>query len=141
MTYNNTVKPFLRKHRISVLSIANSSNAPLAATLHYAWDEESNTFFFFTRTGTDKYQILRQGDAAGALVIGFSEEEFVTVQMRGEAGIHVDDSGKEVYFQKYPNIRDYAQDPNAAFIVFRPTWYRYSDFKVEPVAILTSTDQ
>jgi len=139
MRYNDTVKNFITNHRISVLSIVTDEGVPHASTLHYAWDENTDSFIFFTRTDTIKYKTLGKRASPASLVIGFSEEEFVTLQCHGEAKLIEDESSLEkVYFAIHPNMREYEKDDASVFLKFSPDWYRYTDYKTEEPIIFES---
>ncbi len=138
MTYPDLVSNFLQKHRISVLSLVDAENAPHSSALHYAWDESRNLFLFFTRTKTKKYELLSSGIARASLVIGFSEEEFITVQLQGNAAMLHDEEAKAAYLQKFPHIRQRVHDADAIFLCFEPTWFRYTDYKPTEPIIFTS---
>ncbi len=140
MKFADSIKPFLHKHRIAVLSVLLDSGELHGAALHYAWDEMNGVFVFFTRTGTVKFQALEKGPKQASLVIGFSDEEFCTIQMRGEARICTNDAAKQAYCEKYRHILEFLRDSNAAFIEFQPTWYRYSDLRQNPAAKISSED-
>lgn len=132
MNYNDIVKNFISSHRISVLSILTSESAPHASALHYAWDKNTNSFIFFTRIDTIKYKTLEKQQSQASLVIGFSEEEFVTLQFHGEVKLITNENNlKEVYFAKYPNIREHEKDVDAVFLKFSPNWFRYTDYKTD----------
>ena len=63
---------------------------------------------------------------------GFSEEEFVTLQFHGEAKLIKDEGNlKEVYFAKYPNVREYEKDDDTVFLKFSPHWFRNTDYKTD----------
>jgi len=69
-------------------------------------------------------------------VIGFSKEEFVTLQFHGEAKLIKDEGNlKEVYFAKYPNVREYEKDDDAVFLKFSPNWFRYTDYKTDDLIL------
>lgn len=140
MKFPDSIKPFIKKHRISVLSVMLESGEPHGASLHYAWDEVNGVFVFFTRTSTVKFQSLEKGPSKASLVIGFSDEEFSTLQMRGEARVCNNDAAKQAYCQKYRHILEFLRDSSAVFIEFKPNWYRYSDLKPEEAIVISSED-
>jgi uncharacterized protein YhbP (UPF0306 family) len=138
MKIDDSVKPFLKKHRISVLTVLLESGEPHSASLHYAWEEKTEVFVFFTRTSTVKFKAIEKGPSRGSLVVGFSDEEFCTLQMRGEVRICNSDLAKQVYCEKYRHILEFLRDSNAVFIEFEPNWFRYSDLKPSKPIIISS---
>lgn len=138
MNFHESTKPFLQKHKISVLTVLTDQNEPHGAVLHYAWDKNTGNFIFFTRSSTVKYKALTSGEKKASLVIGFSDEEFCTLQMRGVARICENDSLKQAYCEKYRHIIDFLRDGDAAFIAFTPNWYRYSDMRTKPPVTYSS---
>ena len=140
MNFNDTVKEFLHRHRISVLTVLTPEGAPHSATVHFAWDEARNVFVFFTHVDTLKYQFVKDGATKASLVIGFDEKEFTTVQMRGTAKVLEEASSREVYLEKFSHLREGANDETVVFLEFDPQWYRYTDMKEKPPVLFSSEE-
>lgn len=140
MKFPESIHPFLRRHRIGVLTVLNEAGEPHSASLHYSWNEKSGNFLFFTRKGTLKYKAVASGSKKASMVIGFSEEEFCTLQMHGEAKVLEDAAAREIHFEKYHYLRKKADDDDAVFLEFIPNWYRYSDLKASEPLIASSED-
>ncbi len=140
MNFAPETHSFLRSHRISVLTVLMDDGAPHSASLHYAWDEKTGKFIFFTRSRTVKFQALKSGAKKASMVIGFSDEEFCTVQMRGEARACDATEAKQVYCEKFRHILEFLRDADAAFLEFVPDWYRYTDIKQHPAIKYSSED-
>ena len=87
-----------------------------------------------TGVASKKCQSLLEGEVGPAsFVTGFSDEEWVTVQMDGEIKTVTDKDElvqiHAVYFVKNPGPEKYKDDPDTVFLKFTPNWYRYTEFK------------
>ncbi len=134
---------FLQKHNICSLTTLLLDGSPHAAALHYSHQEDPLTLFFSTENSSKKCQALLEGNIGKASVaIGFSEEEWITLQMDGEIKIIADKGILEkiyqIHYSKHPNSRKYKDDPNTIFLAFTPTWTRYTDFNTHPPTIISS---
>jgi general stress protein 26 len=128
---------FLKKHRISCLSVILADGSVHSATIHYSHLVEPLQFIFNTSRSTTKCSDMLTGKTSRAsLVVGFSEEEFIEVQLRGTIHLVSDaielESASQTHYTKYPDYSKYKNDPERVFLVFQPDWYRYSEFRAEP---------
>lgn len=135
---SNKLLDFLESHRIAVLGVLQKDNTVHSASLHYALVEKPLSFVFRTEKASLKCKDLLNGEETSAsLVIGFSEEEFVTFQAKGTVQIVSDqstlDQVQTAYYQKYPQREKNKENPKIATLVFTPTWWRLRDYKTEPV--------
>ncbi|MBI2103481.1 pyridoxamine 5'-phosphate oxidase family protein [Candidatus Woesebacteria bacterium] len=140
---NPKVLKFIKQNRVSVLTTLRKDGGPHSAALHYAFDEKPLKFYFSTENISRKVQALLKGKATKAsMVIGFSEEEWLTLQMDGIvkavlkpkelANVH------KVYYKLHPSSLKYKDDPATIFLEFTPTWWRYSDYNFSPPKTISS---
>ena len=128
------------KERVCVISVALEDGSPHSAVVHYSHQAEPLKIFIQTYP-TIKVQAVsaKGGSAKASVVIGFSEEEFVTLQMRGGVRIVSDQDYLEriyrIHYAKHPDAEKY-KGPETVFFEFTPTWYKYSDFKGDPEKII-----
>ena len=125
---------FLAKNRISVLTTLLPDGSPHSASLHFSNNNNPFEFYFSTERSSRKCQSLLNGKPGkSSLVVGFSEEDFITLQMEGEvkAILNKEDLEKihKVHYAKYPDSEKWKNDPGSVFLVFTPKWWRYTEFK------------
>ncbi len=135
---------FLKFHRISVLSILMPAGMVHGATMHYAFDETSKKFVFLTEKNSRKAGAVSEGGVKQAsLVIGFSEEEWLTAQMSGvvrSANENEMDWAWKIYSSKFSGADKHKGDADAVVLVFEPTWWRFSKVRPRPGEVRTSED-
>ena len=133
---------FLTKHRVCSLTTLLSDGSPHAAALHYSHRDNPLTLYFSTENTSRKCQDLLNGKTGKATVaIGFSEEEWVTFQMDGDIRMATKEELPEiqkVHYTKHPDAAKYKDDPATVFLIFTPTWWRYTDYKTKPPTIVSS---
>lgn len=139
---NPKISDFLKKERVGVVSVILVDGAPHSATVHYSHEESPLRFFIQTTNTTAKVQNLLDGKTAkAAMVIGFSEQDWLTIQMRGNIRIVSDKSELEkiynIHYQKHPDAEKY-KGPKTVFLEFTPTWWRFTDFNTDPETISES---
>ncbi len=110
--------------------------------MHFSFDEASSRLFFQTSTTVKSKAILDQGGKTKAsVVIGLSEADFTTLQMRGEIAIVTNETElqliTDIHYRKLPEAEKY-RDADTIFLTFTPTWWRYTDFTAKPEAIVES---
>lgn len=140
---NNNIHTFLTNHMICVLTTLLPDNSPHAAALHFSHAEHPFELYFSTENTSKKCQGLLKGETVkGSAVVGFSEEEWITLQMDGEVTAVLDNTRlekiHEVHYAKHPSSAKYKDAPETIFLVFKPTWWRYTDYNTKPVTILLS---
>lgn len=140
---DNRISTFLTKHHIAALTVTLSDGTLHAAALHFSHQEEPTVIYFSTDRTSRKCQGLLNGEVQqAALVVGLSEEEWVTVQMDGEVQAISDETElarvQAVHYAKHPGSEKYKDDPATIFLKFTPKWWRYTDFNTEPVTLLES---
>ena len=124
---------FLKQHRVCSLTTLLVDGSPHAAALHYSHTDDPTEIYISTENNSRKCQALLSGAAVkGAFVIGFDEEEFVTLQINGEVKIvkEKDELAKiqEIHYAKHPESKKYKDEPGTVFLVFKPTWWRYTEY-------------
>lgn len=139
---NSELKDFLAKHRVAVLSLMQADNTLHSATVHYSCDFDQFTFYFQTRRETMKAQAaLNSTNKTAAMVIGFSEDEWITVQLHGTIEAVTDPAALErvytVHYAKLPETEAF-RNAETVYLKFSPTWWRYSDFNTDPETIVVS---
>ena len=126
---------FMTAHRWAVEATVTSSGMPQAAVIGFAVTERLE-IVFDTLASSRKYQNLRSSKRI-ALVIGWDNAQ--TLQVEGDAdeptGAELDRL-KARYFEVFPDGRDRQAWEGIAYLRVKPTWFRYSDFCVEPPTII-----
>lgn len=134
---------FLSNHRVSSLTTLLNDGTPHASALHYSHENNPLTLYFSTENTSRKTQALLDGKTVKAsVVIGFSEEEWITLQMDGQVRAVTDSTElnavQNVHYAKHPGSSKYKDDPTTIFLAFTPTWWRYTDYNTDPITILSS---
>lgn len=138
---NEEVISFLNKNKIGVISVLLEEGIH-SATVHYSHKLDPFKIYIQTSNTTLKAKPFLNGEIGkGAFVIGFSEEEWLTLQMHGNIRVITDANElQEVYkihYSKYPKSEKY-KGPKTVFLEFTPTWWRYTDFNTDPETIISS---
>lgn len=132
----------LEKERICVLSVVMADGSPHGAVVHYSQQTEPIKLFIQT-SPTVKTEAIKHagGTAKAAVVVGLSEPDFMTLQMRGNVRLVSDVSELEniykIHYAKHPEAEQY-KSPKTIFLEFTPTWWRYTDFNIDPETIVSS---
>lgn len=132
----------LKKERVCVLAVTLADGAPHSATVHYSELLEPVKLFIQTYPTVKAKAIQERGGRAKAsIVVGTSEAEFVTLQMRGDIRI-VTDAGEleeifKIHYAKQPQAEKY-KSPSTIILEFTPTWWRYTDFNTSPETVVES---
>lgn len=128
------VLKFLGKHRVCSLTTLLKDGSPHAAALHYSHGGSPLEIYMSTENTSRKCEALLGGKfVRGALVIGFSEEEFKTLQMDGKVKAVKDKKElakiHKIHYAKLPDAEKWKDDPATLFLVFTPKWWRYTEYK------------
>jgi len=129
------VLDYLSQERMSVLATAFADGSPHTAAMHFVYKDKA--LYFSTHFGNRKLDGLNAGHTQASVCIGFSETDWTTLQMDGHIEKPDPVSTKSLILSKYPESEKY-MDPSTVFLKFTPRWYRYTDFKVTPPAIIES---
>lgn len=133
---NQTVKAFLESERVGSLTILLPDGMLHSAAMHYSINEEPFLIYFSTDITSRKGGKVANEPTQASFVIGFSEEEWKTLQISGEIRLATDDevtSIKDVHYSKNPSSKKFESDPNTVFLVLKPGWWRYTDFMKDPL--------
>lgn len=130
----------LEKERVCVLSIVLPDGSPHCAAVHYSQQLIPPKIFIQTYPTLKTEAIKKEGGRTkAAVVVGLSEQDFVTLQMRGDIRIVSDleelKNIHEIHYAKLPDAEKY-KGPNTLFLEFIPTWWRYTDFNTEPETVI-----
>lgn len=134
MTYSEFYA-FLHQHDHAVLATVSPAGTPEAALVGFAVNEALELVFDTSKLSR-KFANLMACPAV-ALVIGWEDD--VTLQYEGEASALAAtelDAFKALYFARFPAGRERESWPDIAYIVVRPRWVRYSDFRPTPPLII-----
>ena len=131
---------YIKTQRVCVLAVEMLDGSPHAATVHYSHVENPLRFFIQTSNTTTKAKSLISSGGAGkaAIVIGFSETDWLTLQMRGNIRVISNqkklDGVYKIHYAKHPDAKQY-KGPNTVFLEFQPNWWRFTDFNTNPEKI------
>ena len=125
-----------REPKLCVLATAALSGRPEAAVMGYAVLPDL-TVILSTDRNSRKVVNLRANPQV-ALVFGWAFDE-LNVQREGQA--EVVDGGEErkkceeIYFASHPESAEFRGLSETIYIRVKPSWYRLSDYTVEPPVI------
>ena len=139
---NENILNFIKSQRVAVLGVQKLDGAPHSATMHFVNLEDPLRFLILTSSASKKCEaIVANGKCKASLVIGISEEDMKTIQLEGDAEFTEDTSILDAYFAKFPEKWDkYSPGGHDAFMLFTPTWWKFSDYKAEGQKIFTSEE-
>lgn len=134
---------FLTKHHVCSFTTLLPNGFPHSAALHYSHTDNPLVLYFSTENTSRKCQGLLDGQTVkGSFVVGFSEEEWITIQMEGDVTAVLDKTELEriqkIHYAKHPNSEKYKDEPETIFLAFTPSWWRYTDYNTNPLTILSS---
>lgn len=129
---------FMRQEPYAVQSSVGDDGMPQAAIVGVVVSDQFE-IFFDTLGNSRKATNLRQRPH-GAMVLGpAAAGSAQTVQLEGHAdeptGADLDRL-LELYFARFPDGRDRQRLPDITYWRIRPAWIRFSDFSVDPPAIV-----
>lgn len=139
---NSDVRAYLDTHHIGVFSVLLPTNEIHGATVHLSYTFDPFTLYIQTSKESVKAEPLIAGtEVPCSVVLGVSEEEWKTLQIRGVARIISDpavlEKIGEIHEMKNPGSAK-RRGPHTIFIQVSPTWWRYSDLKQKPPVIICS---
>ncbi len=130
----------IQKERVCALSVILPNGSPHIAVVHYSREPDPIKIFIQTYP-TVKTEAIQEkgGSAKAAVAIGLNEQDFVTLQMRGDIRIVSDEKELEniykIHYAKNPEAKKY-KSPTTIFLEFTPTWWRYTDFNTHPETVI-----
>lgn len=132
---------FLKNERVCALTVILPNGAPHSAAVHYSHQDAPLKIFVQTSNKSTKCSGLLKGEIiAASFVIGFSEQDWLTFQIRGQIKIVSDQNDLNkiypIHYAKNPNAEKYKNDPETVFLEFEPTWWRYTDFNTDPETVI-----
>lgn len=137
----DTVLHFIEKEHLSVLSVVLGDGSVHSAVVHFSSGVDGTRFYIQTSSTTVKAEPVLSGDSCFAsLAIGFSEQDWVTLQMRGKLRLVAgEDEVQKVQALHHAKIPDALKrmGPTTIFLEFVPSWFRYTDFQAKPPTIIT----
>lgn len=138
---------YLNTKRVGVLAVEMLDGSPHAATVHFAYDEDSGLFLFETDRRYRKSEPLFGKEATRAsFVIGFEETNTKTLQLDGIAQLVKTEAGKElfekVYYGKFPEKAEKAKKlgDNWVSFSFKPTWWRFTVWTEDKGKVIISSE-
>lgn len=142
---NEIILEFLSKHNVCALTTLLPDGFPHAAALHFSHSDNPLTLYFSTENTSRKCQGLLSGETVkGSVVVGLSEEEWITLQMDGDVRAISDkvelDKAHSIHYAKHPNSAKYKDAPETIFLAFTPNWWRYADYNTKPLTLLSSEE-
>jgi hypothetical protein len=125
---------FIASEPYAVISTIAANGTPQSALIGIAVTPNLE-IIFDTLKSTRKYGNLLASPGC-SLVIGWDDEQ--TLQYEGTAFLpSVPDLSRyqDVYFARWPECRAHREWPDIDYVIVKPTWVRYSDFRQQPPAI------
>jgi PPOX class probable F420-dependent enzyme len=128
------LQAFLASQRLAVVATTSPEGTPQAAVVGVAVTPALE--LVFDTLGDSRKAVNLRRDPRVAAVIGWDDER--TVQLEGLA----DEPGgaelarlQAVYFAAFPDGPTRLAWPGITYVRIRPTWVRFSDFRVSPPRI------
>lgn len=135
------VLKYLSTQRVGVLAVEMPDGSPHAATVHFAHAAGPLEFIFLTERGYRKFEpLLQKKEARASLVIGTQEGEMKTLQMDGIFAETNDADQIKIYRDKFSEKDLVNLDANDVFIVFKPTWWRFTDWALPEGKTIFNSD-
>lgn len=133
---------YLAREKVGALTVLLPDGTVHGAAMHFSHSSSPLELYFSTENTSKKTQgLVSGGKTKASVVLGFSEKEWITLQMDGEVEAILDKaelSGVQIkHYAKHPTSAKYKDDPATIFLKFTPTWWRYTDFNTNPVTILS----
>lgn len=115
------------REKVCVLAVCKADGGCHGAAMHFSHQTEPLIIYIQTENTSIKCKNL---PTKASVVIGFSEDTMQTLQMDGEINKITGDLSAihQVHYAKHPGAEKYKNDPETVFLVFTPTWWRYSDY-------------
>jgi uncharacterized protein YhbP (UPF0306 family) len=139
------VLDYLKTQRVGVIAMEMPDGAPHAATVHFFHTEVPLVFYYETLSDTFKAKALNnKSKVRSSFVVGTVEGEMKTLQLDGEAEL-LSGTGlanfKKLYFAKFPEKADKADDHKVIYFKFTPSWWRFTDWTTANGKVILLSDQ
>ena len=125
---------FMRQERYAVQASVSASGTPQIAVVGVVVSDRFEVFFD-TLDSTRKAANLRRNPAIAVALGPTAEATERTVQLEGTADEPRGDDLQrllDLYFDRFPDVRDRQRWPGIMYFRVTPTWLRYSDFSTNP---------
>lgn len=121
---------FLQKERFGSLATQLLNGDPHVATVHFACIPETLEIIIQTSPESRKYErIATYRSSRASFTTGFEEIKTIVAQFDGSISSGVTKEQEAFYLKKFPEkVAKYKTD---VFMVFKPTWWRYTDWTKE----------
>lgn len=143
---NETIFKYISEQNIGVLAVQMLDDSPHAATVHFAQIQDTSnanlpSILIMTDRSYKKCQpIIANGKTRASFVIGTDESEMKTVQMDGDVQFAQESAAKTPYFTKFPEKEKFYKADSSVFLIFTPSWWRYTNFKATDGNKIISSD-
>lgn len=127
------VQEFLQRNKLCVLSTLNQDGYPNSAVMSFSETSELE-IIFSTWNQTRKYANLQTNQKV-SVTIGWSFDEFVTVQYQGIAEeINPEEVSKyrDIHIAKNEYSKKFAFLEDNKFFKIKPVWIKYSNLRTNP---------
>lgn len=135
---NSAILTFIRSHRFAIEATVSLGHSPQAAIIGFAVTEQFE-LVFDTLSSTRKAANLRVNPYIAFVIGGWNDNDSRTVQYEGVADFPAGaelERLKQAYFAVFPDGPTRLSWPGITYVRVKPRWLRYSDFTVEPPAIV-----
>ena len=129
---------FLRAQRWAVEATSSTTQAPQAAIIGIAVSDALE-LVFDTLTTSRKAANLRANPRIALVIGGWSDSDPRTVQYEGIADFPAGadlERVQQTYFAAFPDGTTRLAWPDITYVRVKPTWVRYSDYRVDPPRIV-----
>ncbi|MFS8130975.1 MAG: pyridoxamine 5'-phosphate oxidase family protein [Candidatus Dojkabacteria bacterium] len=132
MDKKQIVIDFIKNHGFCVISSNSAEGFPQSAVLSYSEFDGTN-IIVSTSSKTRKYKNIKENPKT-SIVIGWSTDDFLTLQMDGET-TEAEDQQKagDIHCAKNEYAKNFRNDPDNKYLIFKPTWIRFTDLKTKEV--------
>jgi general stress protein 26 len=124
---------YLKEQRVGVIAVQMPDGTPHGATIHFAYSEASNTFYFLTSKSSRKVEAFREKPCHASFVIATDENTMKTMQLNGTAALvplEQKEAVEKIYLAKFPDkVAFIKTHGDVVYFMLTPTWWRYTDFK------------
>lgn len=135
---HSDILTFIRSHRFAIEATASPDRSPQAAIIGFAATDQFE-LVFDTLSSTRKAANLRDNPRIALVIGGWNDHDSRSVQFEGVAdfpdGAELERL-KQTYFAVFPDGPTRLSWPGITYVRVKPRWMRYSDFRVEPPAIV-----
>ena len=140
MNDQQAFKNFMYDEKVCVLSVLINSNTLHAAAMHFSIDDQALALIFSADITQEKYKgIVNFGTCPAAVVVGISEEKWITCQLSGHLEVTSPEEQsrlKKIHYSRIPSDAAFEMDKNTIFLRFTPSSGKITDYNGdEPVII------